>query len=511
MKKTILTLFFTLVVLSSLAVDYKLFGEGRNFSKKLETTSYIYDCYNNGGDYRATLVKCKFLEASYSLFQYNIQSKVTADDVTYTVEAIADEAFSNLKNNVNIITLPNTVETIGHYAFANSIDLVRFNMGTGVKYIGNYAFSNCPNLCSLTMSPKVISIGKLAFSASQKLENFYLPSTIMSLGDDGDALGGLVGLKCIEWELDHECWDPKSLANHTLFYGVPGNVIIRTKTKKQAELARTVFENVYCDEEKDNHTTLTYYKGLFDFQYIENTDLVKHNKKLAGCDVNEDSQVNSADIVTIYNRIIDGAVNTYRGQEYVDMGTGNGVLWATCNLGATSPEIIGDYFAWGDNGFMSYKYNTAFGRNGFTKENYLPSEDAKAITSGELPQNATPIQFLYGSSWGGKWRMPTQVEVIQLIYYCTVTETKLNGRKCLELTSKKNGNKLYFPICGMIDGASQTNAHFPYYWTSSSQSDDTANMMDFYFTGKTANKRYLGMCIRPVVSKSDLDEPQIRN
>ena len=36
---------------------------------------------------------------------------------------------------------------------------------------------------------------------------------------------------------------------------------------------------------------------------------------------------------------------TYNGHEYVDLGLPSGTLWATCNVGATSPEDYGDYFA----------------------------------------------------------------------------------------------------------------------------------------------------------------------
>ena len=34
--------------------------------------------------------------------------------------------------------------------------------------------------------------------------------------------------------------------------------------------------------------------------------------------------------------------------EYVDLGLPSGTLWATCNVGAESPEEYGDYFAWGE-------------------------------------------------------------------------------------------------------------------------------------------------------------------
>ena len=37
------------------------------------------------------------------------------------------------------------------------------------------------------------------------------------------------------------------------------------------------------------------------------------------------------------------AENSY---EYVDLGLS--VKWAACNVGATTPETYGDYFAWGE-------------------------------------------------------------------------------------------------------------------------------------------------------------------
>ncbi len=36
------------------------------------------------------------------------------------------------------------------------------------------------------------------------------------------------------------------------------------------------------------------------------------------------------------------------GHEAVDLGLPSGTLWATCNVGASSPEELGDYFAWGE-------------------------------------------------------------------------------------------------------------------------------------------------------------------
>lgn len=35
-------------------------------------------------------------------------------------------------------------------------------------------------------------------------------------------------------------------------------------------------------------------------------------------------------------------------REYVDLGLPSGLLWATCNIGAQTPEAYGNYFAWGE-------------------------------------------------------------------------------------------------------------------------------------------------------------------
>ncbi len=55
------------------------------------------------------------------------------------------------------------------------------------------------------------------------------------------------------------------------------------------------------------------------------------------------------------------------GHEYVDLDLPSGTLWATCNIGATTPERYGYYFAWGeterrtsywDTNYKWYNYNS---------------------------------------------------------------------------------------------------------------------------------------------------------
>ena len=77
------------------------------------------------------------------------------------------------------------------------------------------------------------------------------------------------------------------------------------------------------------------------------------------------------EVTSDYLMAIDYATNTFTkytkqgeqpeipdAHEFVDLGLPSGTLWATCNIGANSPEEYGDYFAWGETeGYDSGKTN----------------------------------------------------------------------------------------------------------------------------------------------------------
>ena len=68
-------------------------------------------------------------------------------------------------------------------------------------------------------------------------------------------------------------------------------------------------------------------------------------------DVNLDGTVNISDVTCIVSYIMKGYwpdEPVGDEHEWVDLGLPSGTLWATCNIGASSPEEYGDYFAWGE-------------------------------------------------------------------------------------------------------------------------------------------------------------------
>ena len=134
---------------------------------------------------------------------------------------------------------------------------------------------------------------------------------------------------------------------------------------------------------------------------------------------------------------------SHNGHEFVDLGLPSGLLWATCNVGATSPEQTGLYFAWGETtGYTAEDFKT--GKALFDDTTYK----AKNISSDlALEQDAAHVCM------GGKWRMPTKIECKELIMCCSLTLTKnYNGSGiagCI-FKSKKNGKSIFIPASGYI-------------------------------------------------------------
>lgn len=138
------------------------------------------------------------------------------------------------------------------------------------------------------------------------------------------------------------------------------------------------------------------------------------------------SSVDSITIVSANN-------NTGNNNEhqYVDMGLS--VMWATCNIGANSPEEFGDYFSWGEKE----------SKDEYTPENWKGTNGTTWEISNDPARNA----------WGGEWRVPTFWEFIELINNCktqTCIKTGKDGYGILGtlFISKINGNKIFLPMAG---------------------------------------------------------------
>ena len=180
--------------------------------------------------------------------------------------------------------------------------------------------------------------------------------------------------------------------------------------------------------------------------------------------------------------------------EYVDLGLS--VKWATFNVGATSPEDYGDYFAWGETepketySWTNYKWCDGTSTN-MTKYN---AEDGKTILEPE--DDAAQVH------WGGNWRMPTEEEQQELIDRCSWERTNLNGVIGYKVTGP-NGNSIFIPIAGAYNSFDdQLNSVGSIGWIYSSTIATEIRAYEIHIEeGGIQQKncsRCVGLTIRPV-------------
>lgn len=127
---------------------------------------------------------------------------------------ISENAFAN-SPWLPIMTIPNTITSVGANAFANcasslsvtwnynpaltaatfSSYLTKVNFGSGLSSITANAFANCTNLPSISIPSTVTSIGNNAFNGCTRLQNISIPNVVTSIGSN--AFNGCTGITYI--------------------------------------------------------------------------------------------------------------------------------------------------------------------------------------------------------------------------------------------------------------------------------------------------------------------------
>ena len=191
---------------------------------------------------------------------------------------------------------------------------------------------------------------------------------------------------------------------------------------------------------------------------------------------------------------------------YVDLGLS--VKWGTCNLGAYWPEEYGNYYAWGETqpkthySLKNYKWCEGDFRS-FTK--YCSDSEFGIVDNLmqlELVDDAANVNL------GGNWRMPTIAEFEELYDEdnCVWQWTEIRGVYGYEITSKINGNSIFLPAAGCIDGKRfYDKGEYGAYWASTPPVNEKFASISYgydFVKGSIqwfASIRTVGNPIRPVM------------
>ncbi len=177
---------------------------------------------------------------------------------------------------------------------------------------------------------------------------------------------------------------------------------------------------------------------------------------------------------------------TINGHRFVDLGLPSGLLWAETNIGATTAEQYGDYFAWGETETKAE----------YTADNSVWYEVAHS-------GNLSATEDVATVKWGSEVRTPTSAEFSELLNTsnCSWTRTTVEDVTGYKVVSNANGNELFFPAAGFYGGSElKRNGTVGYYWASSSSSDKNADYlyMDTSFTAVFNSARHYGYPVRAV-------------
>jgi hypothetical protein len=177
-------------------------------------------------------------------------------------------------------------------------------------------------------------------------------------------------------------------------------------------------------------------------------------------------------------------ITMFDSHEEVDLGLPSSLRWATCNIGANTPEEYGDYIAWAE----------AYPKDEYTSGNYsFPTYNPTVL---EPENDAATIRWSYG------WRMPTKAEWEELYNNTTVTWTQQNGVNG-RLFTADNGNTLFLPASGFRDESGLNLAGSNgFYWSSSLYTDYSGDAWRFFFNWGNylvnTGERIMGLPVRAV-------------
>ena len=180
--------------------------------------------------------------------------------------------------------------------------------------------------------------------------------------------------------------------------------------------------------------------------------------------------------------------------EAIDLGLPSGTKWASWNIGASTPEEYGDYFAWGETDSKeNYNWGTYNHSDGYSNDCYNLGDDI-AGTKYDVAH----------VKWGGLWRMPTIEQIKELIDKCKITWTSQNGVPGA-LLKGPNKATIFLPATGWYWASEITSVgSIGQYWSSSLDQAhrDFAEAGTFdmdsqhFFNG--GGYRCCGVAVRPV-------------
>lgn len=370
-----------------------------------------------------------------------------------TLTRIGDHAF-DMCSSLAEIEIPESVTYIGPGAFLNCSDLTRINLPLSTTAILADTFAGCGSLSEINLPDGLTSIGSSAFECCHDLLNIVLPETVTEIGSsafsscDFTTFSIPQGVRSIEYGTFYDCKYLSTIRIPDSVESIDMHAFYNCESLTSVIIPGSVTS--IGDSAFQDCAGLSY--------------ITVHAETPPVVEIGEEEHLFSgADNCLIY--VPSESLNAYKttpvwinyadricDHVYVDMG--NGMKWATMNVGAVGPDDLGQYFAWGR---------------------------TTPLNAPDLDYNrADPFIDTAHSLWGGYWRMPTLEEWQELKNTDHYTWTWDPVRKGTTVESKVpgyEGNKIFLPAAGVAGMENQEGIFYVgsegNYWANSLRSEGT--------------------------------------
>ena len=231
-------------------------------------------------------------------------------------------------------TIPNSVTTIGSYAFDDCSNLTSVTIPNSVTTIGESAFSGCRSLTSVTIPNSVTTIGKYAFIYCRSLTSVTIPNSVTTIGDY--AFYSCSSLKDVYYLGSEEQWKKISigssndeLLNATIHYN--SSLPSQPETPDNPDSPKLKPQSFKVVDKT--------YKDKYGFYYTDDyfkKPATKYNQSLATMSLclalstyqDEDKEIYHENVKNLFGKcgfVIDGADNTFQQKNY-DIKTGTDTI-----------------------------------------------------------------------------------------------------------------------------------------------------------------------------------------
>ena len=187
----------------------------------------------------------------------------------------------------------------------------------------------------------------------------------------------------------------------------------------------------------------------------------------------------------------------------IDLGLPSGTKWACCNVGASTPEGYGGYYAWGETeekdvyDWETYQYGSGL----------FNCQDL-----GDIAGTSYDVAHVKGfGPEKGSWQMPSRNQIEELYNNCTYAGISKNGVNGGLFTGPNSG-KIFMPAAGFrwLDGLSNAGSG-GYYWSSTQDPlySHYAYHLEFFSVNAYYSEyfRSVGHNVRPVLNGTNNINP----